>query len=155
MSAKPEWSSFFATLFRDYITSASVESGIPDSDALPKLMQDDTGKSKRPCLVVSCIQKPDPHRKMFRGEVKVELRIATKQDDASTVEAAATLGALDGWLRNEDAWSTWVKTLSLERRTGWMILFKRVVNGERDVDADAHKQERALIMEISAVVKRD
>jgi hypothetical protein len=155
MSRPTDWTSFFATLVRDYIAAASVESGIPDNDALPKLMQDDTGKSKRPSLLVVCDQERDPHPKMFRGQVHIQLRIATKQDDDSTRDAADLMAALDDRLRDDDAWSAWVQSLSEERRTGWLILRRRVVSTEREVDAEGHKQERTLIMELSAVTKRD
>lgn len=151
-----EWTSFFARLIRDFlVASNAATTGIPANATLPKVMQDETAKVGRPCVVVSGVQEESEISRLVKIKVTVELKTMTGPDSALPVTAAQWMGAIETRLRDVAGFYTWVAALAQSRRENWMFVkAPRVGVVEMEVDEEAHTQSRALGVQLSVFTER-
>lgn len=150
-----EWTSHYATLYRNYLAAAPEDSGIPDLTVLPKRKQDDTAKLKRPRIIVTCEARESNHRAIFAGRVKITLGIQLTKDGEEPAEAALWLAAIDAWLRDEAKWKAFIQSLSIAERTGWAFMHApRIGPLETDTDEEKHTRDFTIPLDLRALAKR-
>lgn len=151
-----EWTSFFAKLIRDFlIASNAATTGIPVNATLPKVMQDETAKVARPCVVVTGVQEESEISRLVKIKVTVELKTMTGPDSALPVTAAEWMAAIETRLRDVVGFYTWVAALAQSRRENWMFVkAPRVGVVELEVDEEAHTQSRMLGVQLSVFTER-
>lgn len=150
--AATEWTTHFSKLYRDYLSAAPPESGIPDLTALPKRTRDDTAKVKLPRIVVSCDKRESSHPKIYKATVEVMHCIAISRDGNEPSVAAEVNAAIVALLNNSEAWRAFIQAKPIPERTGWMITRATVGHWESDDDEEKKTREYTLSVELTAVV---
>ena len=129
-----------ATLVRDYLaTAASIAAGVPDNTALPKQIMDAGDTRHVPCLSINGAEAGESSGARRTVAVGLIMPYMLRSTDADAPTDAASLArtltraaasqmmdAIECRLRDADAFTTYLATLTEEAREGWSILRMRV-----------------------------
>jgi len=133
--------SFFSRLFADFLSSPTVLAlaDVPSLTALPRKHAESSEALPMPFVEVVCDVSPEHSSELLT--LKITLRLhhipGTEAGQTTRTQAHTWLQSLRRAMADDDAWNTWVYTLTTEQKTGFYVQAVRPLDQDTDPDAEA------------------